>query len=478
MPFIQYGSTKGRNGGTNNVQMVVGPGVGTLPLLGDPPVVDEWENFMPITSTNTTQTLTGDDFRRGFVLARVGTDEAHDFSPPSDATVCADWRAFGAAEDWFYVALTNWMFQIGTNEVDRLRIHSDGWVGMLGMPAHPAFWPLKTKLEIAPEANWFFPSQFWHFVTPSNTLQMTWQNVLLNGDTNTPVSVQAEVWADGRFVFRYDLSRCGALGERALPEGGGRGATALPDGTITNILVGVSVGGSGWTTNSVPTNLTSLAFHPLSADDAVNLDRDGDGITLLDELFAYGSDPDLWDTDGDGVSDGDEVASGANPLVRDQGEGLTGGTASPDFLSECGAAANRLVAWEIVPSAFSFARPPSLTNIVTRTFRVDRTSPWQQLYVSARPNGAAGWTASDVTVRYGVDGGPATNEVPSASFDSWRLPLGPGPVTNLTFVVEAAGDAPALSRPLHLLRWSPHVALETDEAGRFLDVPEGKAPVF
>ena len=29
MPFIQYGSTKGGNGGTNIVQMVVGPGVGT-----------------------------------------------------------------------------------------------------------------------------------------------------------------------------------------------------------------------------------------------------------------------------------------------------------------------------------------------------------------------------------------------------------------------------------------------------------------
>ena len=52
-----------------------------------------------ITSTNTTRTLDGDDFRRGFVLTRVGTDEAFDFSAPSNAVVCADWRAFGAATD-------------------------------------------------------------------------------------------------------------------------------------------------------------------------------------------------------------------------------------------------------------------------------------------------------------------------------------------------------------------------------------------
>ena len=131
MPFIQYGSTKGGNGGTNNVQMVVGPGgtgtTGISPVENGTPesAPDEWENFTPITSTNTTQTLTGDDFRRGFVLARVGMDEAHDFSPPPDATMCADWRAFGASEDWFYVTLTNWTFQVGTNEVNLLRIHSD-----------------------------------------------------------------------------------------------------------------------------------------------------------------------------------------------------------------------------------------------------------------------------------------------------------------------------------------------------------------
>ena len=55
-----------------------------------------------ITSTNTTRTITGDDFRRGFVMSRVGTDEAFDFSAPSNAVVCADWRAFGAATDWIY----------------------------------------------------------------------------------------------------------------------------------------------------------------------------------------------------------------------------------------------------------------------------------------------------------------------------------------------------------------------------------------
>ena len=160
LPLIQYGSTKGGNGGTNVVQMVVGPGAGTLPLFGDPPVVDEWENFTPVTSTNTARTLTGDDFRRGFVMTHFGTDEAYDFSPPPGATVCADWRAFGAAEDWMYLAFEDWAFRLGTNEVDMLRVFSHGKADPLvanaagGTAANNWFVPLSASLCIVPEANW------------------------------------------------------------------------------------------------------------------------------------------------------------------------------------------------------------------------------------------------------------------------------------------------------------------------------------
>ena len=370
--------------------------------------------------------------------------------------------------------------QVGTNVADRIRIHAGGRAEACATGGTVVtvgqFWPFDAPLGIVPEANWHLignsqssisnlQSRFWHDVTPSNTLMLTWQNALWNRDTNTPVSVQAELWPDGRFVYRYDLSRCG----------NDTGTTGVPP--VASAVIGALFGGNAWTTNDLPTNVTSLAFWPLDPSDTATGDRDGDGISTAEELFVHGTDPGLWDTDGDGVSDGDEIALGTDPLVRGSNE-VAGGTASPDFLSECGTAADRLVAWEIVPSAFSFARPPSLTNIVTRTFRVDRTSPWQQLYVSARANGAMGWDAADISIRYVADGGATTNEVPSVSADSWRVPLGPGPVTNITFIVAATGGAPALSRPLHLLRWSPHVALETDEAGRFLEMPAGKAPVF
>ena len=347
----------GDGGGTNNVpQMVVGPGTsperseprqrssegcGLQPLvspgavtnsqqqgfqggiqlpqgglLGDPaPVTDQWTDFTPITSTNTTRTLDGDDFRRGFVLTRVGTDEAFTFVAPAGANVCADWRAFGAASDWIYLAFEDWAFRLGTNDMDRLRVFSFGKVDPLVRDAEGHittncwFAPFVASLGIVPQANWplvtgnenaapedLAPSQFWHFVTPSNTLQLTWQNVLLDRLTNTPVSVQMEVWPSGRFTYRYDLSR-------------------LDVEEITNVVLGASFHGNAWTTNSLPTNTTSLTFYPLSPSDAYENDPDNDGIQTIDELFFYNTDPNNADSDYDGLSDYEEVFTyGTDPL--------------------------------------------------------------------------------------------------------------------------------------------------------------------
>lgn len=45
----------------------------------------------------------------------------------------------------------------------------------------------------------------------------------------------------------------------------------------------------------------------------IGVDSDEDGLPDAREKFLYGSDPYTWDTDGDGVGDGDEIANGTNP---------------------------------------------------------------------------------------------------------------------------------------------------------------------
>ena len=352
------GGDGGGDGGTNNIQMVIGPGGGFQPMdlpgtvtnnqqqgfqggiqppqggiVGDPaPVADEWADFTPITSTNTMRTLDGDDFRRGFVMTSIGTDEELDFSAPAEATVCADWRAFGAAEDWLCLAFEDWAFRLGTNEVDRLRVFSFGRVDPMPAATNRWFAPFIASLGIVPEANWPLlaetnrPSQFWHCVTHSNTLQLTWQNVLLDRDTNTPVCVQMEVWPSGMFACRYDLR---SLGSRIDNE-------ELEANSLTNVMIGASM-------DSLPTKATlaematnssfsifhspfSISFHPLDSEDSANIDRDGDGLTTIDEIFVYGTDPGLADTDWDGLPDPDELAAGTDPWNPDtDDDGLSDG---------------------------------------------------------------------------------------------------------------------------------------------------------
>ncbi len=264
-------------------------------------------DFVSLCETNrSARTLTDDDFERGFVTARVGTNEVFEFWAPDNAIVCDDWRSFGAATDWMYVAVTNWLFLVGTNEVDTLRVHSFGKVipkilesdGTISTNRWIA--PFAATLGIVPEANWSqmedYPSLFWHCVTPSNTLQMTWQNVLLNRDAMRPMSFQAEFWPSGRFMYRYDLSRLGVE-------------------EVSNVVVGAALGGDAWGADAIPTNVTSLAFYPVSYDDTTNPDRDNDGVTTEDELFVYGTDPDDEDSDHDGLTDGEEILTyNADPL--------------------------------------------------------------------------------------------------------------------------------------------------------------------
>ena len=192
--------------------------------------------------------LSQDDFERGFVLTRIGTNEVFDFSVPTNAVVCADWLQFGATEDWVYLELGDSRQGLGG---ERLRVHSDGWLAAL-QPTSAVFvakeyYPFKTTLGIAPEVNWkrivfsrvehaervevgecgservmecgsvgedsyahspfHTPrSLFWHCLTPSNTLQLTWQNVLYNRESDLPISFQAEFFENGDFVYRYDLA--------------------------------------------------------------------------------------------------------------------------------------------------------------------------------------------------------------------------------------------------------------------------------
>lgn len=292
-------------------------------------------NSYPLTPNPCPLSLTQEDFARGFVLTRIGTNEVHDFAAPSGAGICEDWKAFGAAEDWVYLEGSGVSSQ-GLGR-ERLRVHLDGWVTVLS-PTSTVFvareyYPFKAPLGIVPEVNWglvvrgqelgngvnstvhlnsspspnpypLIPNScFWHHLTTSNTLQLTWQNALYNRESDLPISFQAEFYENGDFTYRYDLSAI----EAKIDSG------VIPENFPSNIIIG-----------TIPHSLlpvpqspfpTSLVFRHLDSSDAPGSDRDGDGLIIEDELFVYHTDPYNADSDYDGLSDYDEIfLVKSNPL--------------------------------------------------------------------------------------------------------------------------------------------------------------------
>ena len=68
--------------------------------------------------------------------------------------------------------------------------------------------------------------------------------------------------------------------------------------------------------------------HGLSPNNASDVlaDPDSDGLPLHDEVLIHHTDPVCWDTDADGLSDGEEISRNTNPLERDSdGDGLPDG---------------------------------------------------------------------------------------------------------------------------------------------------------
>ena len=64
-----------------------------------------------------------------------------------------------------------------------------------------------------------------------------------------------------------------------------------------------------------PLFLTTAQERAVEAEKQQFRDTDGDGITDYDELYVHRTSPYLSDTDGDGFSDSDELASGNDPTV-------------------------------------------------------------------------------------------------------------------------------------------------------------------
>lgn len=199
-------------------------------------------------------------------------------------------------------------------------------------PIYPAFadsnWP-STVCTVQPgvglDANWVNPHKAFQFGTsrhpwqPGRSFSAQWINAWSDVNSRGPgghswTKYRTEVQGNGEFVLNLLADNCSwiYLDGRLVgfQDANWSDATmrypVTMDGTHTLELLIFDGGG-----------LAGGMFHMTTNTNVVFPDTDGDGLTDQEEVL-YGTDRLNPDTDGDGISDGDEVAAGTNPLVPDE----------------------------------------------------------------------------------------------------------------------------------------------------------------
>ncbi len=387
--------------------------------------------------TLSSPTFTDDQLAAQAAIVSCRTNETWSFAPHEDARIIEPWSLRGAAHERVSLACS----------------HPDG--SAIEMDTYGRVWtgtkvysPLGCQLGMVPEARWEAigrESLGWWQTTASNTTIVTWQNALLNRDTNTPVSVQAEFFPDGRFVYRYDLSSIGS--------------------EATNLCAQV-VSTNGIERIALVSGVTSVNGHLLREEYASVTDSDGDGIATYDEIFFYGTDPERPDTDGDGLIDGDEIANETNPLIRD--------VSDAEILARIANGVSHETI-EIIPGELTSTKlwdgfildgDMGTNTLYTRTFLVDRQGGWTTYYLSARgESGCADaasaihdWSLTGVEILWADNVGLSGTLTASPRNDSCYLPISPN-ATSVTVTLRGLSgeERHASEQPLYLLTHTPKV---------------------
>ena len=333
-----------------------------------------------------------------FGLVEVRTSGVSLRAEPTNSVEAAAWRLRGASEDGIWIEREEPFFALGTNPVRRVYASASGALSFenarhppvgatlpdsaarsessphletalpqrlggdasphlktalsqrLGGDASPhleaALAPFRAPLGILPSANETnaAPSRFWHAPAPGGGLLVAWENVLVDRLPGRRATVQAELRPNGDFTYRYNFtdaldppSTNFVIGAQAgtnavnalyfgpLPEGapGGAGWGSL-SAPVWRVDGGASPPGEPQSvadllcTNGALRTPARFALEWRNVAEIGDGDSDGDGLSDWDEVFRHGTDPHRVDTDGDGLSDSAEVLSGSDPLDADE----------------------------------------------------------------------------------------------------------------------------------------------------------------
>ncbi len=281
----------------------------------------------------------------GYSFTEAHTNEIHNLAMPDNAQLADSIARRGAHQDGFhhFDSFTNRLARDGLDLENPLWIQTDGTITIRspspGIPIEElslyttysnitVYAPLQGSYGFLPGSRWpeFNVSRIWMAVTDRGTRVITWEGALRNRDPAQPVSFQAEFKRNGDIEYHYNPAQTNFTGIGLY-----RGGTAQTFGLSDLLDLQDFQDLSGLTTYHLPLTTLHLSYIGDLGDGTG--DTDDDGLTDWQEIKVHHTDPHLADTDCDGVSDGDEVQNGTDPLNPDSdGDGLPDG-ATPEAWS-------------------------------------------------------------------------------------------------------------------------------------------------
>lgn len=155
-----------------------------------------------------TWSVTPEDVTNGYRL--VSETAACAIAEPTAAAVTNWlWMKRGAYEDAFAIQTANWTFRIPSGAASNLLVFASGRMTMRGHEELVLPRAFDEDVSILPMSRWnriqdgASASAFWHEVTPSNTLVVTWVNALLGRNIASNATFQAEFYPNGEFEYRH-----------------------------------------------------------------------------------------------------------------------------------------------------------------------------------------------------------------------------------------------------------------------------------
>lgn len=152
---------------------------------------------LPSRTLTSADTVSQEEIDRGYRVVSVETNATVSYTRPDGTTHHAGISAHGGFHMWFPLALTPFVFPLGTNTLSSLTVFADGKVRPIPRDlVHTIGLTSDRVFAVAGE------SELWYGPTEDNRYLLTWHNFRDSSANDAPLSLQFEFLPTGDFIAR------------------------------------------------------------------------------------------------------------------------------------------------------------------------------------------------------------------------------------------------------------------------------------